>query len=227
MNRVHLFLAALAVLALAACQAPVVSVPTAVTLEAPTPAATHTPGSATHAPSATAVSPTAPVGQTATPSSPAPSAAPTSSQQTVPPFRRVLALQEPPLEGEDVQLVQQRLADLGYSQVGPADGIFGPATEAAVRAFQRQQGLEVDSIVGPQPGPPFSAPTPPARYTLLSLWGQTGCLAPPAPRAGWRHRRLRACLSAASSIRLSARLLQPAQSRSRSRSSAGTHSLSS
>lgn len=30
------------------------------------------------------------------------------------------------------------------------DRTYGPATEAAVRDFQRQVGLEVDSIAGPQ-----------------------------------------------------------------------------
>jgi peptidoglycan hydrolase-like protein with peptidoglycan-binding domain len=39
------------------------------------------------------------------------------------------------------------LAALGYDP-GPIDGIAGPKTAAAVRAFQRNKDLEVDGIVG-------------------------------------------------------------------------------
>ncbi|MDX1691530.1 MAG: peptidoglycan-binding protein [Acidimicrobiia bacterium] len=48
--------------------------------------------------------------------------------------------------GPAVVVVQVSLNDLGYG-AGPADGIFGPKTETAVRAFQSDQGLDVTGIV--------------------------------------------------------------------------------
>lgn len=51
--------------------------------------------------------------------------------------------------GPQVAELQQGLRDGGYAP-GPADGIFGPRTEAAVRAFQADRGIDVDGVVGRQ-----------------------------------------------------------------------------
>jgi len=51
--------------------------------------------------------------------------------------------------GSEVTELQKRLNMLGYV-VGPIDGIFGSQTEKAVRLFQKEHGLAVDGIVGPQ-----------------------------------------------------------------------------
>ncbi len=50
--------------------------------------------------------------------------------------------------GEDVATVQARLIVLQYLH-DKADGIFGKLTHAAVVAFQKDQGIKVDGIVGP------------------------------------------------------------------------------
>lgn len=50
--------------------------------------------------------------------------------------------------GAYVTYLQEKLTSKLY-QVGTIDGIFGGATEQAVREFQQENGLEVDGIVGP------------------------------------------------------------------------------
>ena len=49
---------------------------------------------------------------------------------------------------DQVRLVQQRLKDLGY-QV-KVDGDFGPATRRAILAFQAENRLKTDGVVGPK-----------------------------------------------------------------------------
>lgn len=51
------------------------------------------------------------------------------------------------MENQTVRRLQERLTASGFD-VGPADGKFGPRTQAAVRDFQRAQGLRADGVVG-------------------------------------------------------------------------------
>jgi len=50
--------------------------------------------------------------------------------------------------GPNVKLIQSLLNKIGYN-AGPVDGSFGPQTQSAVIAFQRDNGLIPDGIVGP------------------------------------------------------------------------------
>lgn len=50
--------------------------------------------------------------------------------------------------GNDVKWLQWELNDLGYN-CGDIDGDFGGKTEGAVKAFQSDNGLDPDGIVGP------------------------------------------------------------------------------
>ncbi len=52
--------------------------------------------------------------------------------------------------GPEVADVQRKLMAAGIQVAGGADGIFGAATEAAVKQFQRTHGLVQDGRVGPQ-----------------------------------------------------------------------------
>ncbi|GLW92121.1 N-acetylmuramoyl-L-alanine amidase [Actinokineospora globicatena] len=54
-----------------------------------------------------------------------------------------------PITGDDVATLQERLLELGYD-AGRPNGVFGAQTEAALRNFQRDYGLTVDGICGPE-----------------------------------------------------------------------------
>jgi peptidoglycan hydrolase-like protein with peptidoglycan-binding domain len=51
-------------------------------------------------------------------------------------------------KGSEVSSLQQQLSSAGYNIA--VDGIYGPETAAAVKAYQQSQGLSVDGIVGNQ-----------------------------------------------------------------------------
>ncbi|MBO6041113.1 MAG: peptidoglycan-binding protein, partial [Oscillospiraceae bacterium] len=51
--------------------------------------------------------------------------------------------------GAEVALLQTGLARAGYGHLA-ADGVFGPSTGRALRAFQRDHGLAVDGVAGPR-----------------------------------------------------------------------------
>jgi N-acetylmuramoyl-L-alanine amidase len=62
---------------------------------------------------------------------------------------RSLYLARPPMRGDDVLALQARLNAMGFV-AGREDGIFGRNTDEAVRAFQREYGVQEDGIFGPR-----------------------------------------------------------------------------
>ena len=61
---------------------------------------------------------------------------------------RILYLTRPMIRGDDVGVLQTRLNALGFD-AGRADAIFGPNTDQAVRAFQKEYGVAEDGVFGP------------------------------------------------------------------------------
>ncbi len=85
-------------------------------------------------------------------STPTPTPTPTTSWELTPDTKRVPALAPAPASTSKpsrltpdatVQAVQRRLNELGYN-AGPADGIFGKKTRAAIQAFQTENGMNSD-----------------------------------------------------------------------------------
>jgi hypothetical protein len=71
--------------------------------------------------------------------------------------------------GSVVSALQKALKAFGATtDPGPIDGDFGPATESAVRAYQSQQNITIDGIVGHQT---WWVPAGAAGATLASLAG--------------------------------------------------------
>lgn len=61
---------------------------------------------------------------------------------------RILSHHSKMTVGDDVAALQERLTELGFD-TGRADGIFGPRTEAGLKAFQGEYGLRPDGVCGP------------------------------------------------------------------------------
>ncbi|MDR0786432.1 MAG: peptidoglycan-binding protein [Gemmatimonadota bacterium] len=61
----------------------------------------------------------------------------------------LLRVTSPSIQGDKVIAVQKALITKGVNP-GPVDGVYGPSTAAAVAAFQAQEGIVVDGVVGPE-----------------------------------------------------------------------------
>lgn len=71
-------------------------------------------------------------------------------QEPRPPLTAMEALQDMETESrQQLRRAQRALADAGYDP-GPVDGVMGPRTRRAVRAWQRDHGLEPDGEVTPE-----------------------------------------------------------------------------
>jgi peptidoglycan hydrolase-like protein with peptidoglycan-binding domain len=66
--------------------------------------------------------------------------------------------------GKRVSDLQERLNAGGFKPPLKVDGIFGPKTLAAVRAFQKAHGLKVDGLVGPKTTAALRGKAKPAQH---------------------------------------------------------------
>jgi hypothetical protein len=99
-------------------------------------------------------------------------------------FTRSLRYELPLMRGVDVLAVQRRLRRLGFASVGQPDGLFGAATERAVRAFQAHAGLAVDGIVGPLTWNSLLSDSPAKDTSMSDLQAHLPALCVPHRRFG-------------------------------------------
>ena len=79
-----------------------------------------------------------------------------------------------PSRGDAVRSVQRALNRLGFGPLGE-DGIFGRATDNAVRLFQKAEKLDIDGIVGPKTLAILQKPlTPEDEPTILKALRKLG-----------------------------------------------------
>lgn len=62
-------------------------------------------------------------------------------------FTRDIKLTTPRMHGKDIEEIQTKLLSLGFSQIGSANGWFGPKTQDAVREYQDCVGLSRNGII--------------------------------------------------------------------------------
>ena len=94
-------------------------------------------------------------------------------------------------EGRQVELLQQAVGGI------KVDGIFGPETEEAVRAFQASRGLIVDGVVGPATSAALRTQAP-AKASVAAVGRDVAAVASPEsssePSGGHAVARLQAAL---------------------------------
>ncbi|WP_191017439.1 peptidoglycan-binding domain-containing protein [Treponema zioleckii] len=61
-------------------------------------------------------------------------------------YTRKLSLQKQRMNGNDVVELQKKLISLGFTEIGEADGWFGPKTETGVKKYQHLYGFEENGV---------------------------------------------------------------------------------
>lgn len=79
---------------------------------------------------------------------PAPLPPPPPMPPGVPQYLMALVLSTPPMHNQHVLLWQDKMHARGWRIA--VDGVYGPASMATCRAFQRDKRLEIDGVVGPK-----------------------------------------------------------------------------